>query len=157
MGKVPEPDAVTSAVMRRFAGISAWLLVTLVAVLLQAGSFSVKEGPDSCSNAHLVLVASTSGKHDYIWGEVGKVVRAGKGKWIVVDDYEPGVVQKVSFRQYDVKDRDGAQAYVAHCGHGGTCNSLAQAFFKEHDNWYSPEVFCGQVPSILQNPQKVTF
>lgn len=140
--------------MRRSVGIAAWISVISAALVASAGEFRVKEGPDSCSNAHLVLVASTSGKHDYIWGEIGKVVRSGKGKWIVVDDYEPGVVQKVSFRQYEVDNRDGAHAYVAHCGHGGTCNSLAHAFFKEHDDWYSPEVFCGVVPSILVNPQK---
>jgi hypothetical protein len=141
----------------RLIGLAAWLVVTMVTILLQAAQFEVKEGPETCSNAHLVLVASKSGKHDYIWGEIGKVVRSGNGKWIVVDDYEPGVVQKVSFRQYEVKGQDGAHAYVAHCGHGGTCNSLAHAFFEEHDDWYSPEVFCGLVPSVLENPQKVSF
>ncbi len=143
--------------VHRLFGIAIFLLVASVALLVYGASFEVKEGDESCNNAHLVLVASTSGKHAYIWGEVSKVVRAGHGKWLIVDDYEPGVVKKVSFRQYDVQHREGASAYVAHCGHGGTCNSLARAFFAEHDDWYSPEVFCGAVPSILENPQKVSF
>lgn len=142
---------------RRLVGVLAWMTVSSVAMLLHAADFKVKEGAETCSNAHLVLVASKSGQHDYIWGEIGKVVRSGNGKWVVVDDYEPGVVQRVSFRQYDVAGQEGASAYVAHCGHGGTCNSLAHAFFAKHSNWYSPEVFCGAVPSVLENPQKVSF
>lgn len=117
----------------------------------------VKEAADSCANAHAVLVASKSDKHDNIWSEIGKVVRAGNGKWIVVEDYEPGVVQKVSFRQWETKYVQGGTAYVAHCGHGGTCNSLAKAFLAEQPDWYSPEVFCGQVPGSLENPKKVSF
>ena len=122
-----------------------------------AHAFEVKPGPEACRNAHAVIVASTTAQHDYVWREVGGVVRQGRGKWQVVDDYEPGVAMRVSFRQYDVEGREGATAYVAHCGHGGTCNSLVQAFFEKHPDWYSPEVFCGEVPQILHNPQSVSL
>src|SRR5690606_8986582 len=96
--------------------------------LLAHAQFQVKEGPEACMNAHAVIVASTSGKHDYIWGEIAKVVKRRPQQWQVVDDYEPGVSQRVSFRQYDLEHREGGNAYVAHCGHGGTCNALVKAF-----------------------------
>ena len=66
----------------------------------------------------------------------------------MVDDYEPMVAQKVSLRQYSVR---GGSAYVVHCGHGGTCNTLTEAFFKKRSDWYSPEVFCGEVPRWLSD------
>jgi hypothetical protein len=134
----------------------AGLFFTTLAVLANA-EHKVKEANPTCANAHAVLVASKSTEHDYIWGEIGKVVRAGKGKYIVVDDYEPGVVQKVSFRQWELKYNEGGYAYVAHCGHGGTCNDLAKEFLAKHPDWYSPEVFCGLVPGSLVNPKKVSF
>ncbi len=141
--------------MKRSTAVLVGLSLVGVALAAQAG-FSVKEAADTCANAHAVLVASRSGKHDYIWREIRSVVREGNGKWLVVDDYEPMVVQKISLRQYELKYHGDAAAYVVHCGHGGTCNSLAQAFFKKHDDWYSPEVFCGAIPEALINPSKVS-
>lgn len=116
--------------------------------------FKVTEADATCRNAHAVLVASRSGKHNYIWREINKVARSNRDKWQVVSEYEPGVVKRLSLRQYEVRGKAGASAYVVHCGHGGTCNTLAQAFFKEHPDWYSPEVFCGPVPSLLQSPSQ---
>ena len=127
--------------------------VTTVALLAQA-QFKVKEGPEACMNAHAVIVASKSGKHDYVWSEIARVVKRRPHQWQIVEDYEPGVSQRVSFRQYDLKYHEGGTAYVAHCGHGGTCNALVKAFFEEHQDWYSPEVFCGAVPEALVNPQR---
>lgn len=132
------------------------LAVATLALVAQA-QFRVKEAPDSCMNAHAIIVASSSGKHDYIWGEIAKVAKRRPHQWQIVEDHEPGVSQRVSFRQYDLKHREGGVAYVAHCGHGGTCNALVKAFFEEHGDWYSPEVFCGAVPEALQNPQRVSF
>ena len=140
--------------MRIAAGLSA-LSLTLVALAAQA--FAVKPGPEACRNAHAVLVASSSGQHELVWRAVGEVVREGNGRFQVVDEHELGVSMKLSFRQYDVANRSGATAYVAHCGHGGTCNELAKAFFAKHDDWYSPEVFCGALPETLQNPSSVSL
>jgi hypothetical protein len=130
----------------------AWAGMTIAAVA--QGAFTAKETRDDCANAHAVLVASASGKHDFIWGEIGKTVRSRPQAFQVVEDYEPGVVQRVSFRQYDLKYVEGGTAYVAHCGHGGTCNTLAKAFVEAHPDWYAAEVFCGQVPEALINPQR---
>jgi hypothetical protein len=132
----------------------ALLAATLTSAVV-VHAFAVKPGPEGCRNAHAVLVASSTGQHDVVWRAVGEVVKEGHGRWQVVDDYEPGVAMRVSFRQYDVGE--GASAYVAHCGHGGTCNELAKAFFAKHDDWYSPEVFCGSVPDRLSNPRSVTL
>ena len=138
--------------MRSPALLAAALTTTIISLIAHA--FEVREGPDTCANAHAVVVASSSGKHDFIWGEIRNVIREGNGKWIVVDDYEPGVVQRVSLRQYDLKNHPGASAYVVHCGHGGTCNALVRAFFAKHGDWYSPEVFCGVVPGSLESPRQ---
>ncbi len=134
-----------------FFGVT-WAGLTIAAVA--QGAFTAKEGPETCANAHAVLVASKSGQHDYIWGEIGKTVRSKPQSFQVVDEYEPGVVQRVSFTQYDLKYVEGGTAYVAHCGHGGTCNALAKLFVETHPDWYASEVFCGQVPEALVNPQR---
>ncbi len=138
--------------MKRLVLVSLGLAMTTAAVAHAARQ--VKPAADSCSNAHALLVASQSGQHDHIWGEIRKIIQKGNGKWQLVDDYEPGVTTKVSLRQYDLKYHEGASAYVMHCGHGGTCNDFANTFLQAYPDWYSPEVFCGAVPEALQNPQK---
>jgi len=132
------------------------MLAGVPAVSLAESQFRVKEGPETCNNAHAVIVASRSGRHDYIWGEIGKVVKRKPYRFKVSGQYEPGVWGSVSFEQYDLEYVEGGTAYVAHCGHGGTCNQLIQDFFAEHDDWYSPEVFCGAVPDGLDNGQSVS-
>ncbi|MEM1029185.1 MAG: hypothetical protein AAF928_19150 [Myxococcota bacterium] len=127
----------------------------LPAAALAAGGFAVKEGPETCANAHAVVVASRTADHDVVWGEIGKVIRRKPQRFRVRPDYEPGVVGSISLRQYDLEYVEGGSAYVAHCGHGGTCNQLVRDFFAEHDDWYSPEVFCGAVPDGLDNGRAV--
>ena len=130
----------------------------IVAVTPAEGAdFKLTEANETCANAHALLVASKSGKHDYIWRRIAHVVRKKPYTYRVVDDYEPGVMYKVSFKQYDTKYVQGGSAYVAHCGHGGTCNSLARAFFDEHPKWGSVTVYCGLVPHVLDNGQRVTL
>lgn len=138
--------------MKQVVLVSLGLALTTTAVAHAA--MQVKPGPESCANAHALLVASQSGQHDHIWNEIRKTIQSGNGKWELVDDYEPGVSHRVSLRQYDLKYHQGGSAYVMHCGHGGTCNEFANAFLKAHPDWYSPEVFCGVVPEALENPQK---
>ncbi|MCC6523424.1 MAG: hypothetical protein IT373_12270 [Polyangiaceae bacterium] len=116
------------------------------------GANTVKETVDNCMNAHAVLLVSRSGNHALLWQLIGNVVKSNSYEFRVQSDYEPMVSQKVSFRQYDVELTNGATAYVAHCGHGGTCNKLAQAILKNYPDAGSPWVFCGQVPYLLQNP-----
>ena len=131
-------------------------LVGLGAFALAAGATAanqVKEAADNCMNAHAVLMVSRPGNDALIWQLIGNVVKWNQWDYRVVPDYEPMIAQKVSFRQYDVRfTPGGATAYVAHCGHGGTCNKLAQAILKNYPDSGSPWVFCGEVPYLLENP-----
>jgi hypothetical protein len=135
---------------------AAVLTAATLLTIASSGSadFKVTEAPETCSNAHALLVASESGKHRFVWREIGRVATSSRDNWEVVDDYQPGVMRKISFRQYQVNGNANKTAYVVHCGHGGTCNKLAQAFFKVHSDWYSPTVFCGEVPSMLHSPSQ---
>ena len=104
---------------------------------------------------HVVEVeaALADGDHARYWEAISGVVTKPVGRWVVVDNYEPGVAQKVSFRQYDTKFHEGGTAYVAHCGAGFTCNALAEEVLKNYPDVGSPGVYCGEVPHILDNPQ----
>lgn len=130
-------------------------LLTAVGLSVTPGSAAntVQKTADNCANAHAILMASTDGDHARYWEAISGVVKTPIGKWVVVDAYEPGVAQKVSFRQYDTKFHEGGTAYVAHCGAGFTCNELAEAVLKHYPDVGSPGVYCGEVPHILDNPQ----
>jgi hypothetical protein len=139
--------------MRPFHALGAVALVGLAANAL--AQFQVKKTADNCRNAHAVLVASRSGEHALIWREIRRTIDTkNKFGWQLVDEHEPGVMYRFSLRQYDTKYVAGGSAYVAHCGHGGTCNALADAFFADHPNWNTVEVYCGEVPEWLTNPQR---
>jgi hypothetical protein len=117
---------------------------------------SVQKTADNCVNAHAILMASSSGNHGTYWEAIQGVIASRRGSWTVVSDYEPGVAQKISFRQYDTKFTTGGTAYVAHCGEGATCNLLAEAVLKRYPESGSPSVWCGEVPHILDNPQSAS-
>lgn len=114
---------------------------------------TVHKTADSCSNAHAILMASTDGDHARYWEAIAGVVKNPNRRWHVVDSYEPGVAQKVSFRQFDTRFHEGGTAYVAQCGAGFTCNALAEDVLKNYPDVGSPGVYCGEVPHILDNPQ----
>jgi hypothetical protein len=135
-------------------------LVGLLALAAVAGAVvetsaanTVHKTAETCQNAHAILMASTDGNHSRYWEAIGGTVKTPNDKWVVVETYETGVSRKVSFRQYDTKFHQGGTAYVAHCGHGGTCNELAEAVLQRYPEVGSPGVYCGEVPHILDNPQ----
>jgi hypothetical protein len=129
------------------------LAATVGAVAHTSAANTVHKTADTCRNAHAILMASADGNHARYWEAIGGTVKAPIGKWKVVDTYEPGIAQKVSFRQYDTKFHQGGTAYVAHCGHGGTCNEIAEEILKHYPEAGSPGVYCGEIPHILDNPQ----
>jgi hypothetical protein len=135
-----------------FTVAAVWTVLTASAVG-QAG-FTLTQTQDSCKNAYAVLMASTSQNKAALWSEVRWIAHGDEDKWEVVDEYVPGVVKKLSLHEYDTKHHAGGIAYVAHCGHGGTCNSLAQAWFDKYPNRYSTKVYCGSPPPAIQNPRK---
>jgi len=132
----------------------------LVAVVAAMGTVShgraantVQKTADNCQNAHAVLMAGADGAHSRYWEAIKGVITSSNGVFQLVSDDERGVSQKVSLRQYDTRFTQGGTAYVAHCGHGGTCNELAEAVLKHYPESGSPSVWCGEVPHILDNPQ----
>jgi hypothetical protein len=106
---------------------------------------------DKCVNAHAILMASNTGNHARFWEAIYSVTKT-RPYWEILSDYQPGVSQKMSFRQYDAKFAQGVTAYVAHCGHGATCNELAEQLLKQYPEIQNPVVYCGEVPHILDNP-----
>lgn len=108
-------------------------------------------------NAHAILMASMDGNHDRYWQAIESAVKSQPGRFFPVSDYEPGVAQKVSFRQYDTRFQEGGTAYVGHCGSGATCNDLADYILKAYPEVGSPSVHCGEIPHILENPTSAPF
>lgn len=138
--------------MRKVLPILFMGTVSLLATGETQAANSVQKTADTCMNAHAILAASASGNNDVIWDAIGRAVKAQPYKWKVVADYEPMIAQKVSFRQYETRFVEGGSAFVAHCGHGGTCNELADWILKNYPDLGSPAVYCGDVPHILDNP-----
>jgi hypothetical protein len=134
-----------------------------------------QRAPDGCRSAHAILGWSSfaQGKDEsdadfetrknMPWTKMSWVVgrlnwqsicRDAKPQLEVVGQHEPGKIQQASFQQYSVKGKEGALAYVAHCGHGGTCNMLAERFHRLYKGIGSPLVICGDnaVPPVLESP-----
>jgi hypothetical protein len=130
---------------------AAWAVLTAAA--MGQADYKLTEAPESCRNAAALLVASDSANKSAIWNGIKRIADSDDNQWKIVDDYEPGVVRKLSLREYDTSDHAGGTAYIAHCGYGGTCNSLAKAFHDKHPDWYPTEVYCGPLPSTLSNPR----
>jgi hypothetical protein len=134
-----------------FTVVAVWTLLS--ATTASRADFKLTEAPEACSNAHALLLASLSTDKAAIWGSIRHAATGDKDKWQIVDDYEPGVAVKLSLREYDTKNHEGGTAYVVHCGHGGTCNSLAKVWFDKHPTSYSTKVYCGPLPGSIDNPR----
>lgn len=78
-------------------------------------------------------------------------------KWTVVSEPPVNRVGEVAVVRFDVKHtyKGGPTvAYTVQCGHGGTCNDVANEFRKEHPTLTpAPAVQCGDVSNVLVNPQ----
>ncbi len=107
---------------------------------------------DNCVNATAILMASNTGNHARFWEAIYSVTKT-RPYWQIKQDHVPGESQSMSFRQYDAAFAQGVTAYVAHCGHGATCNELATQTLKQYPEIQNPVVFCGETPHILTNPQ----
>jgi hypothetical protein len=137
-----------------------------------------QKAPDSCRNAHAILGWSDFKKGPdetdeqfgertrQPWVKVGWVV--GRLNWgrsegneqiKMVDSYEPGVVGQASFKEYRVDGHDNGKAYVAHCGHGGTCNLIAARVHRLYKGIGKPIVYCGEnaLPRVLINGAKASI
>ena len=50
------------------------------------------------------------------------------------------------------RNSEGGTAYVAHCGHGATCNELAREVLKAYPELGNPVVYCTNEPPQSDNP-----
>jgi hypothetical protein len=159
-------DAMKKLLVPLFVLLS--LVIAPRSASLEAAEF--KKAPDSCKNAHAILGWSDfrQGKEESAdefeerknmpWKKVGWVV--GRLNWHrqpgnllieMVNSYEEGKIGSVEFKEYKVKGHDNGRAYVAHCGHGGTCNMVAARLVRIYKGIGKPTVYCGKeaLPKML--------
>lgn len=117
---------------------------------------NVSATADNCARAHAVLMVSHPRVHGAFphpdYGEAIKRVVDWNKHWTVLPEMEPMVSQKLALKMWDFRNGEGT-AYVAHCGHGATCNEVARTVLKAYPELGSPMVTCGEIPSFLDNPR----
>lgn len=149
------------------------LSLSIVDTPLQAQEF--ERASDACNHAHAILGWSDFSKapdetdeafEERIkrpWTKMGWIVgrlnwgrQQGSEALAMVDSYEAGKVGQAEFKEYGVKGHPNGKAYVAHCGHGGTCNMLAARLFRNYKGIGKPRVYCGQnaLPKVLESPSR---
>ncbi len=124
-----------------------------------------KRAPDGCRSAHVILGWSELEDQEQqakidetVWERVGLVMFGIKRSFLkLVDKPTPGNVHEASFEQYQVKGREHGVAYVGHCGHGGTCNFIADVFHRLYGRVGTPMVYCGPLPKVLERPSKAAI
>ncbi len=140
---------------RLWVGAAAVLVAAVAGDSQAQAGGRIKKTVEQCSNAYAIL-GWAPGPDDKVWEKMGWVMYT-RPHWKIAEQHERGVVQQASFRQYGVKGAPGAVAFVAHCGHGGTCNAIAESFFKWYGRVGVPAVYCGPLPRLLENPSTPTI
>ena len=108
---------------------------------------SVPTVVDHCSDAKAVLSVVTDkvySKPGFEWKWARQVMAANPHLRVV--PHAALLPNQVSFQDYRY-GTSGAKALVAVCGHGGTCNQVAQAY-KRIVRSSKPHVYCGTVPGL---------
>ncbi len=108
----------------------------------------------TCGHATAILLVGDGQSGDQRWDMIRKVV-ATKREWTVSDTAQASTVGSVALVGYTIKHtyKGGPTvAYTVECGHGGTCNDVANEFAKTYPQQTpAPAVFC-DVSNILENP-----
>jgi hypothetical protein len=130
------------------------------AALAGSALAAVQETSPVCMEAHAILAGSTNGDSARVWQGIGAVVRKNR-RWQVVGEAERGTVDRVAFKEWRPRwpTKGGPDTlYVAHCGHGGTCNDVAKAIAEAYPQATpQPVVFCGDTSNVLAEPKSVTL
>ncbi len=118
---------------------------------------AVQTTKDDCRSAWAILMSSHPSVHAGFphveYKEAILSVVRNHPHWTVAE-YEANYSQKFSLQTFDTRFHEGGTSYVAHCGHGATCNELARAVLKQYPELGSPAVYCTvEPPHILENPQ----
>lgn len=140
--------------------LAAATTLVLAAVALagraSAERAGVTEANPTCSTATALLLTGDGSAESERWALIRKLVSA-EPKWRVVAEAPVNRVEEVAFTRFDVRHtyKGGpTAAYTVQCGHGGTCNEIAQAFRKEHPTLSpAPVVICGDPSNVLVNPR----
>ena len=143
--------------MRRTFVVFSAALALLVAHARGAdAAAAVLTKKENCTNAYAVLgwsTFTTEEQHKLPWSKIGWIL--GRRTWLTqVETIEPGVVRQLAFFDYRVKGNPKAHAYVAQCGHGGTCNEVADVFSRIYHGIGVAQVECGALPGILVEPSR---
>lgn len=135
--------------------IAAFVALTSVSTQMTAAG-SVTATKDDCASAWAILMASHPDVHGGFPHVEHKEAILGvvrnRRHW-TPDGYERLVSQKFDLQTFDTRFHEGGTAYVAHCGHGATCNELSREVLKAYPELGSPVVYCTiEPPHILENP-----
>jgi hypothetical protein len=148
--------------------VAAVALASAMATTFTVGGIdaagSVKTTKDDCMTAWATLMASHPTVHAAFPHQEYKEAILNVVKWhphwnseigpTPGGGYFPGVSQKFELLTFDTRFVEGGTAYVAHCGHGATCNELAREVLKSYPELGSPQVDCTlEPPHVLENPQ----
>jgi hypothetical protein len=143
----------------RLLAVCAPLLAVTVAGTVLAGG-TVQETNPACLEAHAILAGSAESESSRYWAAIGDVVHKNQ-RFRVVAEPERGVVDRLAFKQWRPRypQKGGPETlYVAHCGHGGTCNDFAKAVAEGIPTATpAPIVFCGDLSNVLVEGRGVSL
>ncbi len=116
----------------------------------------VKEADATCYTATAILSAGDGQNEAAHVTRIRETLAADK-RWTVVDNPPQNRVGEVAVVRFDVKHtfKGGPTvAYTVQCGHGGTCNDIANKYREKNPTLSpAPVVQCGDVSNVLVNPQ----
>ena len=141
---------------RRTSYLVAMAALAAAAFVTTARAGDVKEADASCNTATAVLLTGDGNDDAGRWQKIREVVSSNKA-WTVVRDAPNNRVGDVALTRFDIKHtfKGGPTvAYTVQCGHGGTCNDVANKFREKFPTMTPvPVVHCGDVSNVLTNPQ----
>ena len=141
----------------KVAAVAGALAVSCMLTDNTSAAGSVTTTKDDCMTAWAILMSSHPTVHSAFPHQDYKENILGVVKWRPhwkVGEYVAGVSQSFDLQTFDTRFHEGGTAYVAHCGHGATCNELAREVLKAYPELGSPVVYCTlEPPHILENPQ----
>jgi hypothetical protein len=161
LGKLRGASSVGGDIVKSRASFLVPVLSFTLAALALSGLASaegagVTEANPTCSTATALLLTGDGNAEPERWAVIRKVVSA-EPKWRIVAEAPVNRVEEVAFTRFDVRHtyKGGpTAAYTVQCGHGGTCNEVAQAFRKENPALSpAPVVICGDPSNVLVNPR----
>ena len=141
--------------------VTATIATSLFALGLFSGSAragDVKEADATCYSATAILLAGDGSHEEAYVARIRETLKSDT-RWTVVDPPPQNRVGEVTIVKFDVKStyKGGPTvAYTVQCGHGGTCNDVANKFREKNPTINpAPQVHCGDLSNVLVNPQVI--